>query len=71
MVKEGGHLHGGPLEVKAGLTRGCSRRKDLIQGSEVQLRVFDSEPSHLLYWGGVWDWVQVWSMGVSLALGKY
>ena len=38
MVKEGGHLHGGSLEVKAGLIRGCSRRKGLIQGSEVQLR---------------------------------
>lgn len=45
MVKDGGHLHGGPLEVKAGLTRGCSRKKDLIQGSEVQVRAFDSEPS--------------------------
>lgn len=38
MVKEGEYLHGGSLEVKAGLIRGCNSRKDLIQGSEVQLR---------------------------------
>lgn len=37
-MKEGGCLHGGSLEVKAGLIRACSRKKDLIQGGEVQVR---------------------------------
>lgn len=38
IVKGEGHLHGGSLEVKAGLIRTCRSSKDLIQGNEVQLR---------------------------------